>query len=464
MFRSFRLAPIRPATDLPAKFLAVERLDRMPRELDPLGLVVVRGGRPQVDRNHPAFAETLRAFQEKADQSGTGRLQGNALQDFFAGSPYGWSKDATRYLFAALLVAGEIELHTPGGVVKTSGPLAQEAMKSTVAFNRVGVSRRDSPTPLDALDRAATNLQQMFGDDVLPLEDHISRAIRKHVPGLIEKIGSLPDRLRLLGLPGEDRAARLLQTAADLLKQDGSGATAVLGTVDCALPTDAAWARSISDALAGGGEADVRLARDLERGLSELIELFPAAGFDLIPEERAAAIQEGLGSENFHKHLPALRGAVRSTLDRVRARYAERRAVYTGTLNAAVQALEAMPEWTRISPEDREDIARQFTADGLPEAPTEGREVASLRLLLARESALDRLRTEVEAEVRRRVPPPPKPSGLPTESTEEVVDLAELAPPDVLRSTADLESWLSSLRARLEELLRANRFIRVRKE
>lgn len=30
--------------------------------------------------------------------------------------------------------------------------------------------------------------------------------------------------------------------------------------------------------------------------------------------------------------------------------------------------------------------------------------------------------------------------------------------------TADLESWLSSLRARLEELLRANRFIRVRKE
>ncbi|MCZ7537942.1 MAG: hypothetical protein M5T61_19745, partial [Acidimicrobiia bacterium] len=56
------------------------------------------------------------------------------------------------------------------------------------------------------LDRAARQLEGLFAVEVLPLEDHISRAVRAKVPSLMEKVGSLPDRLRLLGLPGEERA------------------------------------------------------------------------------------------------------------------------------------------------------------------------------------------------------------------------------------------------------------------
>jgi hypothetical protein len=433
----------------------------MPKELDPLGFVVVKGGAPSVDVNHPALAKTLRAFQEKADQSGTGRLQGNALQDFFVAPPYGWSKDATRYLFAALLRASEIEVHTANGVVRTPGPTAEEAFKSTVSFNRVGVSRRDSKPPLEALDRAATNLQQMFGDEVLPLEDHISRAVRKHVPGLIEKIGSLPDRLRLLGLPGEDRAARLLQVEADLLKQDGSGATALLGAVDCTVPADTTWARSVSDSLANGGETDVRQARDLERGLGELAELFPSIITSIPASKQLSTIHEMLGTESFHEHLPALRSAVRAITDSVRHCYAERRTAFVGAAKEALQSLEALPEWTQILPEDREDIARLFATDAFPTTTTDGRALAELRLLLARMTTLDRVRADGQVEVARRAPPPPEPEEPPK---EESVNLVELAPPDVLRSIADLENWLSSLRKRLQELLRANRHIRVRKD
>jgi hypothetical protein len=462
VFPQYRLAPIRPSTDLAAKFLAVERLDRMPRDLDPLGFVVTKAGSPRIDLNNRALAEALRVFQQRADESGTGRLQGNALQDCFSGPPYGWSKDATRYVFAALFVAGEIELHTPGGLVKTSGPLAVEAMKSTVAFNRVGVSRRDSRPPMEALDRTATNLQQMFGDEVLPLEDHISKAVRKHVPGLIEKIGSLPDRLRLLGLAGEDRAARLLQTAADLLKQDGGGATGVLGTVNCTLPSDTNWARSVSDALASGAETEVRLAREIERGLSELSELFPGSGPSLLPPEQATAIQEALGSENFHEHLTALRTAIRSTLDRVRSEYQARRVRFDQAVREAVNALEAMPEWTRITPEDQEEIAARFESDSLPTAPTERREVIDFRRLLAREAGLTALRAEAAEEVRRRVPPPPISPEMEAESREEIFDLNELVPPNVIATVADLDSWLSLIRDRLEGLLRRGRKVRLR--
>ncbi len=463
IFPYLRLVPIKPATELAYKFLGVERLDRMPRELDPLNLVVTRGGSPKPDVNHPALAETLRAFNNKLDESGGGRLQGNALQDFFAVPPYGWSKDATRYLFAALLTAGEIELHTPNGPIKTSGPLAQEALKSTVSFNRIGISRRDSRPPAEALDRAANRLQNMFGVDVLPLEDHISKAVRACVPGLMEKVGSLPDRLRLLGLPGEARARRLLETCADLLKQDAIGATSLLGGTDSSIPGDAKWARELTDALSNGGEAEVRAAKDLENNLADLASLFPSGGAGIISAGDAAAIREALAAENIQEHLPALRGAVRSTMDRVKSRYAERRSAYAASLQAILREFEDKPEWSRLETDDREELAKKVTPYGLPETSVTGREVSDLRLLLARESAINALKADVAAEIQRRLPTPPPPVVPQEPPTEELVEFADLMVPEVIKTTADLEGWLSSLRAQLNELLKSNRIIRIRK-
>jgi hypothetical protein len=461
IFNKLRLMPVRPPTDLASRFLAVEKLDRMPRELDPLSFVVIRSGKPSVNTDHPALAEVLRAFQEKLDQSGSGRLQGNAIQDLFSDAPYGWSKDATRYVFAALLIAGEVEFHSPDGVIKIPGPAAQAVVKSTVAFNRIGISKRDAKPALEALDRAATDLQRMFGVDVLPLEENIGRAVRSNVPGLIEKISALPDRLRLLGLPGESRAFQLLQTLADLIKSDGSGATALLSAANGKIPVDAAWAKTLGEALDSGAEGELRAARNVDSELAELAALFPNGGTGLIAANDAATIRETLSSENFPEGLPSLRGAMRSTIDSVRDRYIERRRAYGQALQGTLRTLEALPEWTRIAPEDREEVAARFTeAAGLSETPNEGNEIKDLRLLLARESALALLRTEAETEIRKRVPPPAPPTGEPV--GEEVVSLSELAPSDILRTTSDLESWLSGLRARLEELLRSNKHVRIK--
>jgi hypothetical protein len=462
IFDKLRLMPIRPQTDLAFRFIAVERLDRMPRDLDPLSFVVTRSGRPSVNIDHPTLAEALRAFQDKLDQSGSGRLQGNAVQDLYSDAPYGWTKDATRYVFAALLLAGEVEFHTPDGSIRVPGPAAQSALKTTVAFNRIGISRRDARPTLDALDRAATELQKMFGVDVLPLEENIARAVRSNVPALIERISSLPDRVRLLGLPGEDRASQLLQTLTDLLRSDGGGATASLSSADGKIPNDAAWAKALVDTLDSGAEGELRTAHSVESELAELAALFPSGGTALIKPGDAATIRETLDSENFPEALPSLRGAVRSTIDRVRERYVEHRKAYAEALQGALTTLEALPEWTRVTPEDRNEIAARFTAAGaLAAAPTQGNEIRDLRLLLARESALATLRAEAEAEIRKRVPPPPLPSAGEPISEEEVVSLTDLTPPDLLRTMADLESWLSGLRTRIEELLRASKHVRI---
>jgi hypothetical protein len=117
--------------------------------------------------------------------------------------------------------------------VRTAGPKAVEAVKSTVAFNRIGVSSRDANSRRRLWTGPPGGLETLFGDEVLPLEDHISRSVRRHIPDLLEKLGALPDRLRLLEPPRRGARPRLLADAADLLKGDAGGAGAVLGGVEC---------------------------------------------------------------------------------------------------------------------------------------------------------------------------------------------------------------------------------------
>jgi hypothetical protein len=219
----------------------------------------------------------------------------------------------------------------------------------------------------------------------------------------------------------------------------------------------------LTEALSNGGEGDIRAAKSLETGLADFAQLFPAANDGLISSGDAAAISEALISENVQDHLPALRGAVRATLDRIKDRYIQRRSAYAKSLESVLKEVEAMPEWSRLEPDDRDELAGRFTSAGLPETPSQGRELADLRLVLARETAIGSLRAEVEGEVQRRLPaptPPPEPKEAPT---EEVVELTDLIVPNVIRTEGDLEGWLSSLRTQLRELLKSNRIIRIKK-
>lgn len=466
VFPHFHLAPVRPSTDAAAKFLGVERMDRITKDLDPLGLVVKSKGAPRVDTAAPVLAEVIRVFRTKTAESGSGRLQGSHLQDLFSAPPYGWTKDTVRYLFAALLRAGEIEFHVPGagGPVRTAGPQAVEAVKSTVSFNRIGVSSRDAKLPPEALDRAARRLETLFGDEVLPLEDHISRSVRRHVPDLLEKLGSLPDRLRLLSLPGESRCRRLLADAADLLKGDAGGAASVLGGVECALPDEITWAKAVFDALESGAETDVRNARSVLDSSADLERLFPGAVNDLLSAEDRTAAEEVLAGERFFERLPELRGVVRSAVDRTEKRYAVDRAAYEEDLKKALTGLETEPDWTKLLDEDRGEIAAKLTCD-LPPTAENGDPVRLLQTLLVRRRTLPGLIEELKAEIKRRRPAEPEPPEVKERDEgygEEVLDPGDLLQPIVLSTPADLDSWLAGIREKLAGLLKSNKRIRIK--
>jgi len=349
--------------------------------------------------------------------------------------------------------------------VRTAGPQAVEAVKSTVSFNRIGVSSRDAKLPPEALDRAARRLETLFGDEVLPLEDHISRSVRLHVPDLLEKLGALPDRLRLLSLPGESRCRRLLADAADLLKGDAGGAASVLGGVECALPDEITWAKAVFDALESGAEADVRNARSVLDSSADLERLFPGAVNDLLSAEDRTAAEEVLSSERFFERLPELRGVVRSAVDRTEKRYAVDRAAYEDDLKKALTGLETEPDWTKLLDEDREEIAAKLTCD-LPPTAGNGDPVRLLQTLLVRRRTLPGLIEELKAEIKRRRPAEPEPEPEPEEGggspVEEIVEADALVEPAVITTAADLDSWLAGIREKLAGLLKSNKRIRIK--
>lgn len=444
------------------RFLEVTKLDQMPRERDPLELVQKPGGRPSINKGHPALTEVLRAFREQVKASGAGRVAGSVLLETFHAAPYGWSKDTTRYLFAALLVAGEIELHTGDGVLRTNGPKAIEAIKNTQSFGRVGVAPRGEPVPLEALDRASRRLETMFGVEVLPLEDQISRVVRTRFPGVMERVGSLPDRLRLLELRGEGRARAFLQACADLLKEDAGGAASILGGNGCVIDVEERWASGVAEALEKDGEKDLAAAAKLCRRCDELAELFPVAEA-LAAHAARETIREIIDSEDFVARLPDLRGATRTLQAAAAALELQERAGLDLAVSSAREALRALPAWTSIGEDDRRELDERIEAQRVPAAVGAEDALAGLSRVLTRKLGVADVAERAASWAQGRALPPAAVSGAEVAAAAasagavfvldaaEALDLGPLLPDAPLATAADVHAFVDGLRDRLLE-------------
>ncbi|MCE5200791.1 MAG: BREX system P-loop protein BrxC [Armatimonadota bacterium] len=463
VFDMLHLMPVRPATDAAAKFLDVERIDRIPSDIDPLRFVVKTGSTPRIDADNATLKEVLRVLTEKSSELGSGRVPGKVMQDVLSGPPYGWTKDAARYALAALLRAGQIQLYASSGVIKTAGPTAVEAMKNTNNFNSVGVAIRDSQVPIEALDRAARLLQDLFGVDVLPLEDHISEAVRRNFPAVLSSIGSLPDRLRLLGLAGEERAASLKSDIAELLQEDASGAAGILGVVGCAIPADVKWAKSASKCLSEGGEDEIRDIGNLLLAVTKLEQDFRQDVQGVVAETDEEAMREFLGSEDFPDRLPNIRGVADGIRNRLVGLFRQNQEAFDQGKADIVDHIQSMPEWSILAEDDRAETMASIDSFSVPEVNTKY-PWDSMGTLLIRVSSLPKMRDMWTELVKTRVPitPPVDDGGDDGPAEEEEVALGELVHESVLRSRDDVEALVGSIKTRLMEILKANKYVRLR--
>lgn len=401
VFDRYAEAPVRVSTDTAEKFLKVANPAAISSSLDPLGLVQTVAGRASFKTDHKAMI----SIRDYIDKRGT--VDGKRLLDDFSSDPFGWSPDTTRYIVAAMLMAGEIKLKVSGREVTAAGQQAIDALKTNNSFKQIGVALRDERPSIETLGRAAERLTELVGDTVIPLEQEISKAAARHFPRFQHDYGSLAEKLSGLGLAGSDRIRTLNQDIADALFTDASDAPQRLGAETSAIYDNLKWALEVKRVLDNGLGATLR---ELQAHRSD-IEALPDTG---VPGELRRELAEDLGTlaerlskEDFYQHTADFNSQLTHIKSRVRD------AVITLTeqqklrLKEGVEELQRIPEWQELTQEERGNALTRL--DGLTLDAIH--DLAGLKKLLARDydisSTLEDLKRSIQrqgqARLRQRV-------------------------------------------------------------
>ncbi|NJC05753.1 hypothetical protein GGQ97_001546 [Sphingomonas kaistensis] len=392
VFDRYIEAPVRVGTDVAEKFLKVANPAAISTSLDPLGLVQAVAGRVTFRTDHKAMI----SIRDYIDKRGT--VDGKRLLDDFSNDPFGWSPDTTRYILAAMLMAGEIKLKVSGREVTAAGQQAIDALKTNNSFKSVGVAVRDERPSNETLGRAAERLSELIGETVIPLEQEISKAAAQHFPGFQLDYGTLSERLSGLGLGGSERVATLNQDLADVLFTDASDAPQRLGAEDSAIYANLRLASELRRALDSGLDATVRELQDHRRE----IESLPSSGApgELKKElaEDLESLSGRLGKEDFFKHsadlnslLTRIKACVRHTVHSLAEQQRAR-------LKDGFEDLQRLPEWARLTQEERGNAVAQL--EGL--ARTASEDLSGLKDLLAQDYDISNTIEELRRSIARQ--------------------------------------------------------------
>jgi len=404
-------APERVDLSLPEKFLrtAASNLKAITSQLDPLGLVQVTNTTSSIKTDHKALV----SIRDHIDRNGM--VEGKRLLDTFSGHPFGWSPDTTRYLVAALLLAGEIKLKVGGREVTVNGQQAIEALKTNNTFKAVGVSLRHDRPSNDVLAKAAERLTDLSGDAVVPLEEEISKAVQKKFPDVQHRLASLGEKLAGLGLPGTDTMESVNQQIADLLLSDASDAPQVFGAKHSTLYDELKWANKVKLAFDNKLGDTIRKLRDLESDINGL----PATG---APGDLRAAVRddmefvtERLNQTNFFDHTADLSTKCTAIETQVLETVRQMKKGQSQRLKSAEDDLIRLPEWAEFTSEEQQNAVSKLQIL-LVDADEN---IAGLKKLIAAEfditTTIEDLKRKIVEDARGRrkpVEPKPGPGGL----------------------------------------------------
>ena len=293
VYEKYSEAPVQVPGNTAEKFLKTEKLDKISSDLDPLSLV---GSNGKIKTEYKAII-SIKDYLER-----NGQVEGRKLLDDFFSDPFGWQKDSTRYIIAAMLVGGLIRLRISGENFTVRSDIAITNISSTNNFNKMGIALRDTPPPPEMLQRARERLTQLTGEDVLPLEEEISKIVIRHFPDIQRDLASLPAQLKNLNVPGENRTQEIMDDISEILKGDASDATSRLGNEECKLYEDILWAREVKKSFNQGIES---LIIELKRAVQKIHSL-PNIGMLRNLKENTESIvttvNEYLTNDGFYKH------------------------------------------------------------------------------------------------------------------------------------------------------------------
>ena len=155
----------------------------------------------------------------------------------FDATPYGWSKETTRYLVATLLKACVIELRAGAKSYKVFSETAAKEMGTTTTFNNVGLSlNTDEELTKAQLIEVINKLKKLFNvGQVLPQKDKICEAAyQKICKGMfVHNTRKMLDTYQKFQMAGDDVLQRAMNYIDQIDKSEGAEAPALLLTKDC---------------------------------------------------------------------------------------------------------------------------------------------------------------------------------------------------------------------------------------
>lgn len=355
VFDKYAEAPVQTESATAERFLKTEKLDKITSRYDPLELVQKSGTTP-IDVQHRAIV----SIKDYLDNNG--QVEGRRLLDDFFAPPYGWFKDTTRYIVAAMLVAGVIKLRVSGEDITVRGDTAINSLKNTNSFNKIGIALRDAQPDLKKLLRSRDRLRNLTGEEPIPLEEEISKCVMRYFPDFQQNYAPLAVRLEGLGLQGNDRAQSIQDNLAEILKGDASDAANRLGGEVCPLYEDLCWARELKKAFDNGVGDIVQNAREL---LSEIPKLPPAGipGALVTGTESARNdLIEQISRDDFFDHMTDMQSLITSISVEVETAAANFVAEQAATLENKKSELQKMPEWGLLGTDDKARLGAEMDA------------------------------------------------------------------------------------------------------
>ncbi len=439
VFDRYVEAPVRVPTDNAEKFLKVANPAALASTLDPLSLVQTVAGKASFRTDYRAMI----SIRDYIDRHGS--ANGKRLLDDFSSDPFGWSPDTTRYILAAMLMAGEIKLTVSGREVTAAGAQAIEALKTNNSFRQVGVSLRHERPSNETLSRAAQRLTDLLGDVVFPLEQEISKATAKHFTQLQFEYGTLSERLSRLGLGGSERVKGMNQEIADILFTDASDAPQRLGAEESSIYTNLKWAHEVKRALDNGLEKTLSELQDHCREISQLPNTGVPGDLRRDSEDALKTVTDWIATDEFYHHAADFSTQLTETKARVRDAVATLADQQKQRLKDGLDDLQRVPEWSELTQEERSNVAARLDALEI----SVDHNLAGLKRLLTRDydinSTVDDLRRFIQRQGQERILQrvETKPKGMEDDGPKKRTEAIPL--PAKLTTLADLEMLIQRL-------------------
>jgi hypothetical protein len=450
VFHDYERAAENVRAQVAEDFLRTKDISQINSERDPLKVVKVQGSSTEINLQHPALVRIMEFLQRHPNPDG------KRLLEEFARHPFGWNKDTTRYLVAALFYAQKVKLRCNGIDLTVVGEQSLEAFKNTTSFGKITVAQNLAEIPPAVRQKAAQRLSQLTGETVLPTPQRIAEQANTHIPRFQSEVQPLPRQLGALGIDTE-RLDRLQRSLIEAQGGDGAEATRLFGSEASEIFDDLVWARKIKNALEKGASeilgnvAKIQKqvqALDAQGALPELQAAWPSLSAGLL-----TAIQEG----TFADDLPALVAQV----DELNAQMGGYVQAYAQQQQQLVQeqidGLQVSADFKSLPAETQAEMLPKIQGCLRPiETTLEGIQKAG-RLTNESLSELQNIRAQVQKALKPTPLPPPAqqpPPAVPPVIVPAVSPAVRV--PAVLRSASELDALLAQLNALREQLAAGN--------